>query len=82
MYGIFWKKDRIVVIDYLFYVVLKGLVPMTCEELFQEIQQKEQKQKDVSYEVQSFSLVSVDYVCCVSLLSRNINCYTCIYCYC
>ena len=33
---------------------------MTCEELFQEIERKEQKQKDVSYEVRSLSLVSVD----------------------
>jgi len=33
---------------------------MTCEELFQEIERNEQKQKDVSYEVQSFGLVTVD----------------------
>lgn len=49
-----------------FYVVFKGLVPMTCEELFQEIDWNQQKQKDVSYEVWSFCFVSSNNISLVS----------------
>jgi len=41
-------------------MVFKGLVPMTCEELFHEIQEKKQKQRDVTYEVWSFFISVVD----------------------